>query len=588
MKRGYEQESLYTITQHAEEFKNKVNVSIDTEEEKSGFYQALKTYHESGSITQFINDIKSVINTPKRYPLYKDIRYLINPEHVEAYLKMIPNSPSDGIHMVRIQRTGREPMGFTIRGGKEHCVGIFVSLVTRGSPADIVGLKEGDEILTVNNMILSEATHDEVVDLLRSRRVLLLKVKSIGKVPCKINDAVTWEAVEDKDEVYYHPDLLDHLVQQGTLSTEQPFKVSPGDKRAFMHVGHKGIGCSIRNGIPGKDGLFVVSVNPGSLSDRTGLRVGDEIIAINDQHTVNFSYSEAVYLLKTLKQLNLVLRHSKEVEDFICEEEASNDQERVPEFALKTQLLMKKAEEKEKQRREKAKEEMHFETLAKVKSQESLDKEEISTRSAKSSTSGSISSSSSRTSPTNPTATDAFQTPITKTGVSLSEMTPNSRKKALFTERIQMIEPLSVSNTNTPSELPLPIFNPSNCDYGEDVLRGRESSLITIDKVSDLGIAIEERNGGIYVNHVNTEGSAAQSGALYPGDQLLNVEGTSLIGISLAQAHKELKEAMERRSESLDLVVALAPSKQGDQPRRRGVIKIKTDKSGHEIYDTWL
>ncbi|EDO47717.1 predicted protein [Nematostella vectensis] len=524
MKRGYEQESLYTITQHAEEFKNKVNVSIDTEEEKSAFYQALKTYHESGSITQFINDIKSVINTPKRYPLYKDIRK----SHLQEAL--LENSNMIMKHLFK---------------RKEHCVGIFVSLVTRGSPADIVGLKEGDEILTVNNMILSEATHDEVVDLLRSRRVLLLKVKSIGKVPCKINDAVTWEAVEDKDEVYYHPDLLDHLVQQGTLSTEQPFKVSPGDKRAFMHVGHKGIGCSIRNGIPGKEGLFVVSVNPGSLSDRTGLRVGDEIIAINDQHTVNFSYSEAVYLLKTLKQLNLVLRHSKEVEDFICEEEASNDQERVPEFALKTQLLMKKAEEKEKQRREKAKEEMHFETLAKVKSQESLDKEEISTRSA---------------------------------------IIRDHRKcNMLIPGRIQMIEPLSVSNTNTPSELPLPIFNPSNCDYGEDVLRGRESSLITIDKVSDLGIAIEERNGGIYVNHVNTEGSAAQSGALYPGDQLLNVEGTSLIGISLEQAHKELKEAMERRSESLDLVVALAPSKQGDQPRRRGVIKIKTDKSGHEM-----
>lgn len=30
---------------------------------------------------------------------------------------------------------------------------------------------------------------------------------------------------------------------------------------------------SVRNGIPGKSGLFVISVTPGSLADKTGVRV---------------------------------------------------------------------------------------------------------------------------------------------------------------------------------------------------------------------------------------------------------------------------------------------------------------------------
>ncbi|KXJ12422.1 Harmonin [Exaiptasia diaphana] len=309
MERGFEQENLYTISKHAAEFKTKVKVLIDNEEEKIALFNALKSYHEilfllmilhknagdeilsvnnlilneatheevvnllrsrrvlvlkvkstgkvpckildcirweevqdkenvyyhpdllfqsplevrlllrmssidsvplrlSQKLSVLVQDIRSILNTPKRYPLYRDVRYLINPGDSEAFLKLIPQSPSDGIHVVRIHRTGKEEAGFSIRGGREHKVGVFVSFVQRGSPADIVGLKAGDEILSVNNLILNEATHEEVVNLLRSRRVLVLKVKSTGKVPCKILDCIRWEEVQDKENVYYHPDLL--------------------------------------------------------------------------------------------------------------------------------------------------------------------------------------------------------------------------------------------------------------------------------------------------------------------------------------------------------------------------------------------
>lgn len=38
------------------------------------------------------------------------------------------------------------------------------------------------------------------------------------------------------------------------------------------------------------------------------------------------------------------------------------------------------------------------------------------------------------------------------------------------------------------------------------------------------------------------------TGGVQRGDQLLNVEGTSLLGVSVAQAHEELNRAMNRNS----------------------------------------
>ncbi|XP_031549624.1 harmonin-like, partial [Actinia tenebrosa] len=141
MERGFEQENLFTINKHAEEFKKKVKVLIDNKEEKMALFNALKEYHENGNLSKLVFEIRSIINTPKRYPLYKDVRYIIKPEDVMSFLTMIPNSPSDGIHMIKIPHSGRDTLGFSIRGGKEHGLGVFVSLVQRGSPADIVGLK---------------------------------------------------------------------------------------------------------------------------------------------------------------------------------------------------------------------------------------------------------------------------------------------------------------------------------------------------------------------------------------------------------------------------------------------------------------
>lgn len=80
-------------------------------------------------------------------------------------------SPSSGleelrgeIRQVTLKRSkAQEGLGFSIRGGSEHGVGIYVSLVEPGSLADKEGLRIGDQILKVNDKLLDKVTHAEAV-----------------------------------------------------------------------------------------------------------------------------------------------------------------------------------------------------------------------------------------------------------------------------------------------------------------------------------------------------------------------------------------------------------------------------------------
>uniref|UniRef100_A0A8D3DRI8 Whirlin b n=1 Tax=Scophthalmus maximus TaxID=52904 RepID=A0A8D3DRI8_SCOMX len=76
-----------------------------------------------------------------------------------------------------------EGLGFSIRGGSEHGVGIYVSLVEPGSSAEREGLRVGDQIVTVNDMIFITICHDEAVHILKTGRRLLMKVRDVGRLP---------------------------------------------------------------------------------------------------------------------------------------------------------------------------------------------------------------------------------------------------------------------------------------------------------------------------------------------------------------------------------------------------------------------
>uniref|UniRef100_A0A673LM21 PDZ domain-containing protein n=1 Tax=Sinocyclocheilus rhinocerous TaxID=307959 RepID=A0A673LM21_9TELE len=80
----------------------------------------------------------------------------------------------DEIRQVTLKRSkSHEGLGFSIRGGSEHGVGIYVSLVEPGSSAEREGLRVGDQIMKVNNMVFDRVTHGEAVKVIKPREVLM-------------------------------------------------------------------------------------------------------------------------------------------------------------------------------------------------------------------------------------------------------------------------------------------------------------------------------------------------------------------------------------------------------------------------------
>uniref|UniRef100_A0A3B3Y3A6 PDZ domain-containing protein n=1 Tax=Poecilia mexicana TaxID=48701 RepID=A0A3B3Y3A6_9TELE len=68
------------------------------------------------------------------------------------------------VRQVTLTRSrSHEGLGFSIRGGSEHGVGIYVSLVEPGSSAQREGLRVGDQIVAANDSVFDSVSHTEAV-----------------------------------------------------------------------------------------------------------------------------------------------------------------------------------------------------------------------------------------------------------------------------------------------------------------------------------------------------------------------------------------------------------------------------------------
>uniref|UniRef100_A0A3B4ZLA1 PDZ domain-containing protein n=1 Tax=Stegastes partitus TaxID=144197 RepID=A0A3B4ZLA1_9TELE len=94
-----------------------------------------------------------------------------------------PPPPSSSIQQGRIRAVevarGRTGYGFTL-SGQSPCV---LSCILKGSPADYVGLRSGDYILSVNDINVSKASHEDVVKLIGRCSGVLKLVIAEGERP---------------------------------------------------------------------------------------------------------------------------------------------------------------------------------------------------------------------------------------------------------------------------------------------------------------------------------------------------------------------------------------------------------------------
>ncbi|XP_065106322.1 whirlin isoform X2 [Paramisgurnus dabryanus] len=208
------------------------------------------------------------------------------------------SSASDEIRQVTLKRSkSHEGLGFSIRGGSEHGVGIYVSLVEPGSSAEREGLRVGDQIIKVNNMVFDRVTHGEAVKVLKGSKKLSISVCSMGRIPggYVTNHVYTWVDPQGRS-VSPPPDLLDQhqdIQQHGYVqhgSAERRVNISLDDGRS--------LGLMIRGGAEYALGIYITGVDRGSAAEYSGLKVGDQILNVNGCSFRSIPHDEAVQILK--------------------------------------------------------------------------------------------------------------------------------------------------------------------------------------------------------------------------------------------------------------------------------------------------
>lgn len=201
-------------------------INILNDEDRAYFIHSLNKYQKDRDVIELVASLKSVLDSPRKqkvYPLLREIiplsdkRYFEKtwhagsrpqslhssskewtltrprsqsrpveplsrsniysslPENLDKYDSGIDISnlkngsnlrssshkyPIRRLYIKRAQGTG---FGFSMRGGSEHGVGLYVSAVDENSLAEYEGLLPGDHILSVNEINFDGLTHDQAV-----------------------------------------------------------------------------------------------------------------------------------------------------------------------------------------------------------------------------------------------------------------------------------------------------------------------------------------------------------------------------------------------------------------------------------------
>ncbi|KAM3913356.1 PDZ domain-containing protein 7 [Leptodactylus fuscus] len=209
---------------------------------------------------------------------------------------------SDSILAITVDKTPDGRLGFSIRGGSEHGLGIFVSKVEEGSSADMAGLCVGDKIAEVNGISLESITMGSAVKVLTGNNRLRMMVRRMGKVPgIKFSrEKTTWVDVLNKRLI----------VEKGSLTPSD--SSSEDGMRRIVHLYTSSDdtcwGFNIRGGKEFGLGIFVSKVDPGGLAEERGIKVGDQVLAANGVNFEDISHSKAVEVLKGLTHIMLTIK----------------------------------------------------------------------------------------------------------------------------------------------------------------------------------------------------------------------------------------------------------------------------------------
>lgn len=105
----------------------------------------------------------------------------VSPSKFQLVPDEIANQPK---RFVRVHKTDTAGLGISIKGGRENKMPILISKIFAGMAVDMTGqLYVGDAILTVNGVDITDASHDEAVQLLKKTgKSVDLEVKYLKEI----------------------------------------------------------------------------------------------------------------------------------------------------------------------------------------------------------------------------------------------------------------------------------------------------------------------------------------------------------------------------------------------------------------------
>ncbi|XP_055401564.1 protein scribble homolog isoform X8 [Bubalus kerabau] len=232
-----------------------------------------------------------------------------------------PPGPPRQRHVACLVRS-EKGLGFSIAGGKGSTPyragdgGIFISRIVEGGAAHRAGtLQVGDRVLSINGVDMTEARHDHAVSLLTAASptiALLLEREAGGPLapsppPHSPPPPTAAPAAPGEPGPLRLPPSLLAAALEGPYPVEEICLPRAGGPLGLSIVGgsdHSSHPFGVQ-----EPGVFISKVLPRGLAARSGLRVGDRILAVNGQDVREATHQEAVSaLLRPCLELVLVVR----------------------------------------------------------------------------------------------------------------------------------------------------------------------------------------------------------------------------------------------------------------------------------------
>uniref|UniRef100_A0A671G1M1 Harmonin n=1 Tax=Rhinolophus ferrumequinum TaxID=59479 RepID=A0A671G1M1_RHIFE len=498
----------------AREFRHKVDFLIENDAEKDYLYDVLRMYHQTMDVAVLVGDLKLVINEPSRLPLFDAIRPLIPLKHQVEYDELTPRR-SRKLKEVRLDRLHPEGLGLSVRGGLEFGCGLFISHLIKGGQADNVGLQVGDEIVRINGYSISSCTHEEVINLIRTKKTVSIKVRHIGLIPVKSSpdEPLKWQYV----------DQFVSESEGGLSSLGTPRNRENKEKKVFISlVGSRGLGCSISSGPIQKPGIFISNVKPGSLSAEVGLETGDQIVEVNGIDFSNLDHKEAVNILKSSRSLTISIVAGAGRELFMTERERLAE---VRQRELQRQeLLMQKRLAMESNKILQEQQEMERQIVEEEEKFKQQWEEDWGSKEQ-----------------------------LLSPKIITTDVHPLSLRKPKYDEGVEpKLEPADDMDRGTEKQGEQDFrkyeegFDPYSMFTPEQII-GKDVRLLRIKKEGALDLALEggvdSPIGKVVVSAVYEGGAADRHGGIVKGDEVMAINGKIVTDYTLAEAEALLQKA---------------------------------------------